>query len=229
MMLIANLSPPKVPIVTVTAPASSRQVRIAFNAPLVRDASLQAVPYMAIDFDEERQQVTFISTSSREYQGVVAFKLMRDGGQPSSKTTGKALYGSKNVLRMLDRQARRVYEPEIQRGRAGTKITISLDPVSDRYVAPDEIPAGVGGVYRILDADGTDIDIGCSKNDVRARLATKWPQQKEAASILLYVLKSEQECLHWERLFHKRFELSNGRLPRYCEVKGKGCGCKACA
>src|SRR5437899_2863796 len=66
-MLIGNPSPPKRPVVSVTAPASSKQVRIAFNAPLVRHASLQDVPYMAIDLDVERQRVTFISTTSREY------------------------------------------------------------------------------------------------------------------------------------------------------------------
>src|SRR5437870_12230976 len=53
-MFIENRSPPKEPIVSVTAPASSNQARIAFNAALVRHTSLQDVPYMAIHLDEER-------------------------------------------------------------------------------------------------------------------------------------------------------------------------------
>jgi hypothetical protein len=228
-MLIGNPSPPKRPVISVTSPASSKQVRIAFNAPLVRHASLQDVPYMAIDFDVERQRVTFISTPSREYKGVVAFPLMRDGGQSSSMTASKALYGPKNLLSMLHLRAPRVYEPEIQRGRAGTKISIALEPAPASYAAPEDIPLRAGGVYRILDADGADLDIGCSKNDVRGRVSTKWRHEKEAASVLIYALESERECLHWEHIFQKRFEASNGRLPRYCEVKGKGCGCAACS
>ncbi len=228
-MLIGNPSPPKRPVVSVTAPASSKQVRIAFNAPLVRHASLQDVPYMAIDFDVERQRVTFISTPSREYKGAVAFPLMRDGGQSSSKTASKALYGPKNLLSMLHLQAPRVYEPETQRGRAGTKISIALEPAPASYAAPQDVPLRAGGVYRILDADGTDLDIGCSKNDVRGRVSTKWEHEKEATSVLVYALESERECLHWERVFQKRFEASSGRPPRYCEVKGKGCGCTACS
>jgi hypothetical protein len=228
-MLIENRSPPKRPVVSVTAPASSKQVRIAFNAPLVREASLQDVPYMAIDFDEERQRVTFISAPSHEYNGKGAFPLMRDGGQSSSKTASKALYGPKNLLSKLHLQAPRMYKPEIQRGRAGTKISIALEPAPASYAAPEEIPLRVGGIYRVLDADGTDIDIGCSKNDVRGRVSTKWRHEKEAASVLVYALESELDCLHWERVFQRRFEAASGRLPRYCEVRGKGCGCKACS
>src|SRR5262249_22240734 len=77
--------------------------------------------------------------------------------------------------------------------------------------------------------DGIDIDIGCSKSDVRGRISTKWRHEKDAASVLVYVLKSESECLHWERLFQKRFETRSGRLSRYCEVRGKGCGCPTCS
>jgi hypothetical protein len=224
-MLIGNSSPPKRPVVSVTAPPSSKQVRIAFNAPLVRHASLQDIPYMAIDFDEERQRVTFISAPSHEYKGVVAFPLMRDGGQPSKKTAGRALYGPKNLLSRLHLQAPRTYEPEkIHRGR----ISIVLEPAPVSHSVPEEISPRMGGVYRILDADGIDLEIGCSKNDVRGRVSTKWGHEKEAASVLVYALASEPECLHWERVFQKRFEASRGQLPRYCEVKSKGCGCKAC-
>jgi predicted nucleotide-binding protein len=164
-MLIGNRSPPKRPVVSVTAPASSKQVRIAFNAPLVRHASLQDVPYMAIEFDVERQRVTFISTPSREYKGTVAFPLMRDGGQSSSKTASKALYCPKNLLSMLHLQAPRVYEPETQRGREGTKISIALESAPASHAAPEDIPLRAGGVYRILDADATDLDIRRSKNE----------------------------------------------------------------
>ena len=52
-MLIANTAPPKRPIISVTARPSSNQVRIAFNAPLVRAALLQDVRYMLIDWDEQ--------------------------------------------------------------------------------------------------------------------------------------------------------------------------------
>lgn len=179
----------------------------------MREASLQDVPYMAIDFDVERQWVTFISTSSRNYEGIVAFLLMRDGGQSLSKTASKPLYGPKNRLSMLHRQAPRAYKPEIKRGRAGAKITIALEPEARSYGAPEEIPPRVGGVYRILDAHDVDLDIGCSKNDVRGRVSTKWEHEKEAASVLVYALASEPECLHWERVFQKRFEVSSGRLP----------------
>jgi uncharacterized protein (TIGR02391 family) len=127
-VLIANRSPPKSPAVSITAPASSAQIRIAFNAALVRQASLQDVPYMAIDFDEKRERVTFIPTRSREYQGVVSFPLMTDGGPSSSKTVGKALYGPKTLLSMLHRQAPRHFEPQTRPGRAGTEISIALEP-----------------------------------------------------------------------------------------------------
>lgn len=230
-MLIGNASPPKRAIIKFTGPASSQQVRIAFNAPLVRQASLQDVPYMAIDFDEERRRLTFISTPSSEYKGKPTFPLMRDGGQSSRKATGKALYGPKKQLSCLQFQLGHPYEPKIEpgRGREGTKISIDLDPAVVAYAAPAEIPPRSGGVYRILDADDVDLDIGCSKNDMRGRVSTKWAHEREAASVLVYALKSEPECLHWERIFQNRFEATSGRLPRYCEVKGKGCGCIACS
>jgi hypothetical protein len=225
-MIIGNRSPPKRPVVTVTAPASSNQARIAFNAPLVRHASLQDVPYLAIDLDEE--YLTFISTPLREYRGKDAFPLMRDGGHSSSKTGGKALYIRKQMLSELRLQAGEVYTPNIQPGRAETKISIRLVPASTSYAAPQKIPSRKRGIYEILDADGAIIDIGCSKNDVRSRVSTKWRHEKEAGSVLVYFLKFERECLHWERVFQKRFEEEHGRLPHYCEVRGRGCGCTAC-
>src|SRR5262245_61342941 len=112
-MLIGNPSPPKAPVVSVTAPASSKQARIAFNAALMRHASLQDVPYRAIDLGEERRRVTFISTPSREYRGHGAFLLMRDGGQSSSRTASKALYVRKQLLSVLHLHPG-FYEPKIQ-------------------------------------------------------------------------------------------------------------------
>src|SRR6516165_1725202 len=146
-MLIGNRSPPKSPAVSITAPASSTQVRITFNAALVREASLQDVPYMAIDFDEKRQRVTFISTPSREYEGVVAFPLMPDGGPSSSKTAGKALFGPKTLLSMLYLQAPRHYTPQMRPGRAGPEISIALQPAP----ASDADSESVVRAYRDLD------------------------------------------------------------------------------
>jgi uncharacterized protein (TIGR02391 family) len=146
-VLIANRSPPKSPAVSITAPARSTQVRIAFNAALVREASLQDVPYMAIDFDEKRQRVTFISTPSREYQGVVAFPLMPDGGPSSSKTDSKALYGPKTLLSMLYLQAPRHYDPKIRPGRVGPEISIDLESAPASYSDSEH----VFRAYRDLD------------------------------------------------------------------------------
>jgi uncharacterized protein (TIGR02391 family) len=137
-VLIANRSPPKSPAVSITAPARSTQVRIAFNAALVREAVLQDVPYMAIDFDEKRQRVTFISTPSREYQGVVAFPLMPDGGPSSSKTASKAVYGPKTLLSML-LQAPRHYKPLMRPGRAGPEISIALEPMPASYADSESV------------------------------------------------------------------------------------------
>src|SRR5262249_3544607 len=128
-MLIGNTSPPKRPIISITAPMSTSQARIAFNAPLVRAASLQDVPYMAIDWNEERRRVTFISTKSDEYEGHATFPFMRDGGQPSKKAAGKALYVHKQLLSRLHLQAGQ-YEPTFQRGRAEPRVSIDLEPVA---------------------------------------------------------------------------------------------------
>jgi hypothetical protein len=226
-MLIRNPGPPKnQPIVSVTGPASQSQIRICFNAALVRQASLQDVPRMAIDFDEERRRITFISTprGDRDREGYT-FPLMRDGGHSSKNTASKVLYVRRQLLQFI-RLGR--YEPKIERGRAGPKITIDLRPDPVSYDAPKEIPSRARGVYRILDANGNDIDIGCSKTDVRGRVLTKWGHEKEATSVVVYALKTESECLHWERLFQKHFEAISGRLPRYCEVRGQGCGCAEC-
>lgn len=93
------------------------------------------------------------------------------------------------------------------------------------YTEPKEIPYNVVGVYRILDANKVDIDIGRSDNDVRGRVSIKWRSEKEEADlILVYALKSVPECLHWD--FQTRFE--HGKLPRYCKVMGSGCGCAEC-
>jgi hypothetical protein len=102
-----------------------------------------------------------------------------------AKAVDVALSKLRSILRL---QVSRTYEPIVQRGRAGTKISIDLEPVPDFYAAPEQIPSRLGGVYRILDADRTDIDIGCSKNDVRGRVSTKWRHEKEALSVLVYVL-----------------------------------------
>jgi uncharacterized protein (TIGR02391 family) len=127
MLIGGNRSPRRRSVVSVTAPPR-RQVRIGFNAFLVRQASLQDVPYMAIDFDEERQRVTFIATPSQEYRGVVAYRLLHDGGPSSSKTVSRALLLPKNNFSMLHRQGPRLYEADILPGRAETKISITLEP-----------------------------------------------------------------------------------------------------
>jgi hypothetical protein len=75
---------------------------------------------------------------------------------------------------------------------------------------------------RAARADRRGLGAGCSRSDVRGRVSTKWRQEPEAASILVYPFKSESECLHWERIFQDRFEASNGRLPRYCSLRGPG-------
>jgi uncharacterized protein (TIGR02391 family) len=148
-MIIKNRAPPQRPLVSVTAPTSSKQIRIAFNADLSRQASLQDVPYMAIDFDEMNQRVTFVSTPSREYQGSddVAFPLMPDGGPLSSKTASRVLNVPKDLFSMLHRQAPRRYKPEIQRGRAGPRISIDLEPAPASYAESERVVRA----YRDLD------------------------------------------------------------------------------
>jgi uncharacterized protein (TIGR02391 family) len=138
-MFIGSRSPLKRPVVSVTAPPRRPQVRIGFNAFLVRQASLQDVPYMAIDVDEERQRVTFTSSPSQEYRGVVAYRLLHDGGQPSSKTASRALLVPKNNFSMLHRQAPRLYEPQIQSGRAETKISIALERAPVSYADSERV------------------------------------------------------------------------------------------
>ena len=138
-MFIESRSPPKRPVVSVTAPPRRPNIRIAFNAFLVRQASLQEVPYMAIYFEEKRQRVTFISTPSQEYQGVVAYRLMHDGGPSSRKTASRELSVPKNLFSMLHRQAPRRYEPEIQSGRAATKISIALGRAPVSYADSERV------------------------------------------------------------------------------------------
>jgi len=157
-----------------------------------------------------------------------AFPFIRDGGRSSRNGDNRTLQVHKQLISRLNLQVGR-YEPTIQRGRAEASVSIDLEPAATSYDAPEKIPSRISGVYRILDGDGIDIDIGCSKSDVRGRVTTKWRQEKEAASVLVYFLKSEGECLHWELSFQKRFERGNGRLPLHCGVRGKGCGCTACS
>jgi Predicted nucleotide-binding protein containing TIR-like domain len=87
---------------------------------------------------------------------------MSDGGQSSSKTASKALYCSKKRVSMLHLQAPRVYEPETQRGRAGTKISIALESAPASYAAPEDVPLRAGGVYqpRVNAKTGTTVFIG---------------------------------------------------------------------
>src|SRR6516165_8766454 len=134
-MRIGSRSPLERPVVKVTASPRRPQLRIAFNAFLVRQASLQDVPYMAIEFDKERQQVKFTSTTSQEYQGDVAYRLQHDGGPRSSKTVGRVLLVSKNRFSMLHP---RLYEPR----RAGPTISIDLEPAPASYA---DIEASLGG------------------------------------------------------------------------------------
>jgi uncharacterized protein (TIGR02391 family) len=131
MLIGGNRSPLRRPVVSVTAPPRG-QLRIGFNAFLVRQAKLQDVPYMAIDFDG-RQRVTFIATPSQEYGGVVAYRLLHDGGPSSSKKDSRALLVPKNNFSMLHRQGRRRYEADILPGRAETKISITLEPAPASY------------------------------------------------------------------------------------------------
>jgi predicted nucleotide-binding protein len=143
--IIKNRAPPQRPLVSVTVRASGTQVRIAFNAELVRQASLQDVLWMAIEFDGKRQRVTFISTLSREYQGPDdGYPLLPDGGRKSRKTAAKALTVPTDLFSMLYRQAPRHYEPQIQPGPAGPKISIDLEPAPASY-ADSEAWLGGGG------------------------------------------------------------------------------------
>src|SRR5215469_15126389 len=121
-MFLGSRSPLQRPDVNVTAPPRRPQLRIGFNAFLVRQASLQDVPYMAIYFDEKRQRITFISTPSQEYRGEVAYRLIHDGGPSSSNTDSRVLLVSKKRYSMLHP---RHYKPvDIQSGR----ISIALEP-----------------------------------------------------------------------------------------------------
>jgi uncharacterized protein (TIGR02391 family) len=130
MLIGGNRSPLRRPVVSVTAPPRRPQLRIGFNAFLVREASLQDAPYMAVDFDG-RQRVTFITTPSQEYGGVVAYRLLHDGGPSSSKTDSRALLVPKNNFSML--QAPRLYKADILPGRAETRISITLEPAPASY------------------------------------------------------------------------------------------------
>jgi hypothetical protein len=144
-MIIKNRAAPQRPLVSVTVRASATQIRIAFNADLVRQASLQDVRFMAIDFDEERHRVTFISTPSRKYKDPDdAYPLMPDGGRKSRMTAGKALAVPTDQFVMLYRQAPRRYEPQIQSGRAGPRISIALELEPASY-ADSEAWLGGGG------------------------------------------------------------------------------------
>lgn len=226
MLIIRNSSAPKQPGVKVTVPGS-RQIRIAINAPLVKQASLLDFEYLALK--KEGQRVWFIPTRRPEEYGGRVARLQRDGGNSSNKTASKALYLHTKFLNEVGFQAGRFYPANIGRD----KFSISLapaEPVPVSYAAPEEIPSGERGVYQIVDKDGAVIYVGKSATgtDVRGRVKENWKKCTEAASVLVCKLKSERECDHWERILHNRFEEEHGRLPRYCTLKGKGCGCPEC-
>lgn len=215
-------------MVTISAPRSSPQTRVAFNAALVRAAGLADVTHVAIDIDDRSRSAVFVACgeSSREIPKDAKFPLGRDGGQKTNKTAGRAIYVNRN--KAADLVAGK-YPAEFQNSRGGIRVTIHLDPKGTSYRSMEDVPGSIGGVYRLLDRKGHTIDIGMSESDVRGRVRTKWSNEPDAEEAIVYRLDSKRDCLHWERIFHRRHQKeSGGALPKHCEAIGPGCGCAKC-
>ncbi len=104
------------PRVNVSAPASSRQVRVGFNAALVEKAGLADVTHVAIDHDEAKQRLKFIPSAEAEYGGVPAHKLLTDGGK---KTAARIVLVARSKIGFLLPGA---YEPSTLRSGKGFDI-----------------------------------------------------------------------------------------------------------
>ena len=99
------------PRVNVSAPATSRQIRVAFTRALVEKAGLAEVTHLAIDHDEAKKKLRFIPAEA-EYGGVPAHKLLSDGGK---KTAARIVLIARTKLGFLPPAS---YEPQaIRRGK----------------------------------------------------------------------------------------------------------------
>jgi hypothetical protein len=227
MAFIRNSAPPAEATVTITSPSSTRQTRIAFNAALVRAAGLADITHVAIDVDETTRSVVFhaLRAPAPEIPDDAKFPLMRDGGQKTKKTACRAVYVHRDKAAHL---VEGKYPARFKVTRSGAHIEISLDPRGMVYEAVTDVPAGTGGVYRLVDGDGMTIDIGLSESDVRGRIRTKLANEPETTRIIVYPLGLQHERLHWERIFQRRHVERYGALPKHCAVLGPGCGCPAC-
>jgi hypothetical protein len=195
---------------------------------LVRAAGLENTSYIAIDLDDKTRSAVFVAFGSIVPRGIprdAKFPLIRDGGQRTKKSVGRAIYVHRNRATDL---VEGKYPAEFKRQRDRVRITIDLDPTKVAYKSPDDVPSGIGGVYRLVDGDGETIDIGMSLSDVRGRIRTKWSNELGAYEVLVYRVTSKQEGLHWERVFHRRHVVEKGALPKYCAAMGAGCGCAMC-
>ena len=85
-----------IPSVRVTRAPSGHQVRIAFNAALVKKVALGE--YVAIDHDAKRRRLTFVACKAI-YDGTLAHKVLPDGGNKG--TPARVVYVPRSLFAFL--------------------------------------------------------------------------------------------------------------------------------
>jgi hypothetical protein len=89
------------PLVTVTAPKSAAQVRVAFNAALVKQVHLDGSSHLALVHDDVRRTLRFVP-SGPSFEDVHAHKILFDGGK---KTASRMVLVARPALSFLPRRA----------------------------------------------------------------------------------------------------------------------------
>jgi hypothetical protein len=107
------------PRVSVTAPKSSKQTRVAFNGALVQKAKLTEFGYVGLEFDEKRKKLRFVPSASF-YEGQPAHRLLNDGG--NNKTPSRIVLLPRGGLEFL---VPRAYEPVFVRDGRSFEIELA--------------------------------------------------------------------------------------------------------
>lgn len=129
MSLIANRR--ATPRISVRSYPTSGQTFISLNSALVRLMGLHDTPYMAIDYEPER--IILIASQSDTYQGVAAFRLMRDGGTTSDNRV--LVLGRRLTTEQMPRLQPGKYQPRID----GAQIIFDLPPPNVRMATVQDI------------------------------------------------------------------------------------------
>jgi len=197
---------------------------LSFNAEFIANNNLQKAQSVKMLIDDEDPYflgMKFFNEAKVENCLALQAPSDRSGNYRRVKCTG--LYSAHKLLKIASQVSDvKLRAFEIIKDIDEDFYKIYLRPMFENRVlweSKNQIKPGIG-IYRYIDSTGAVVYIG--KGNIRDRATSQIRDEWGVVEIQYSLLKNDEDCFEWEAFYLDEFLKTNGALPAFNRIKGKG-------